>query len=298
MPSGIYQIINRVNGKQYIGSAINLKRRWAAHLRYLRRGLHYNQHLQRAFDRSGEAAFSFSVLEYLERASQLIPREQYYLDTYLPEYNVSPTAGSLLGFRHSKESCKKMSEAHKGERNHNYGKHLSAETRAKISTAHTGKSLSEEHRRRIGVAGRGKRRSEETRRKISASLQGERNPMYGAHHSAASRQKMSEAQMGHQVSEETRRKLSESQRGERGNNYGKHPSEETRRKMSEAHKGKLGYFRGKHHSKETRKKISEAVSGKRHPNYGKHPSEETRRKMSEARKAYWRRIRVAEEVSQ
>ena len=52
-----------------------------------------------------------------------------------------------------------MSEAHHGEKNHNYGKSLSEETRRKISEANSGenhpqygKPLSEETRRKISEA--------------------------------------------------------------------------------------------------------------------------------------------------
>jgi len=39
---------------------------------------------------------------------------------------------------HSKETCKKMSESKKGEKNHNFGKHPSDETRKKLSKANSG----------------------------------------------------------------------------------------------------------------------------------------------------------------
>ena len=46
----------------------------------------------------------------------------------------------------------RMSEAQKGENNPNYGKHLSEETRRKLSSALKGRTLSEEHKKRIGEA--------------------------------------------------------------------------------------------------------------------------------------------------
>jgi hypothetical protein len=41
----------------------------------------------------------------------LTDKEQYYLDLLSPEYNIAPTAGSTLGFKHSPISKKKISEA-------------------------------------------------------------------------------------------------------------------------------------------------------------------------------------------
>ena len=123
--SGIYEIRNRVNGKRYVGSAVNLLRRQSQHLSALRRGSHYNQHLQRAFDKHGEATFAFTVLEHL-RSKDLIEREQQYLDMLSPEYNISPTAGSPLGVRHTLETRRKISKAKKGHS-------VSEATRGKIS---------------------------------------------------------------------------------------------------------------------------------------------------------------------
>lgn len=123
---GVYQIINLVNRKRYIGSAVSFKKRWGQHLSALRRGQHWNRHLQHAFDKYGEEAFAFSIREQIEDSSQLILREQHFLDTLLPDYNISPTAGSPLGFRHSLEARRKISEARMGKRH-------SPETRRKLS---------------------------------------------------------------------------------------------------------------------------------------------------------------------
>ena len=183
MASGIYQITNQVNGKRYIGSATNIQNRGAVHRWGLCYGRHCNRYLQAAFDKYGESAFIFEVLEYIDPES-LIKREQYYVDTLNPEYNLCPVTGSPLGYRHTEETRRKMSKAHKGERSHLYGKHPSEETRRRNSEAHIGKVLSKETKRKISAALRGRTLSEDHRRKISKSL------------------------MGHQVSEESRMKMS------------------------------------------------------------------------------------------
>lgn len=38
---GVYLITNNINGKMYIGSSINIERRWKEHLRDLRNGNHH-----------------------------------------------------------------------------------------------------------------------------------------------------------------------------------------------------------------------------------------------------------------
>lgn len=196
MAAGIYQIENQANGKGYIGSTVNVARRWQAHLNGLRRGQHENQHLQYAFDKYGEDAFEFCVLEGVRDSSQLAEGEQAYLDRLNPEYNICPTAGNCLGRPCSAETRRKLSvaaqgkpqsaetrskksEALRGERGFWYGKHLSTETKRKLSEAHKGqrpanygKRLSEEHKRKISEAHRGKPLSAEHRAKLSEAHKG------------------------------------------------------------------------------------------------------------------------------
>lgn len=136
--SGIYQILNAINGKRYIGSAASLRQRWMAHRSALRLGRHCNGHLQRAWNLYGGKTFVFSVLEYVSDIEGLVEREQYYMDALRPEYNLSPTAGSSLGLVRGPQS--------------------------------------EEHRRKISEANTGRMWSEEARQKLSAALRGENNP--------------------------------------------------------------------------------------------------------------------------
>ncbi len=59
--SGVYAIVNRENGKRYVGSAINIPKRWREHQRGLQRGCHENSYLQGAWNKYGEGAFEFVV---------------------------------------------------------------------------------------------------------------------------------------------------------------------------------------------------------------------------------------------
>jgi hypothetical protein len=72
--------------------------RWAQHRRSLQRGVHRNQHLQRAWNTYGEENFEFTVLEYVKRAF-LLPAEQEWIDKSQCTdrkfgYNIYPVAGS------------------------------------------------------------------------------------------------------------------------------------------------------------------------------------------------------------
>lgn len=55
---------------------------------------------------------------------------------------------------------------------HNKGKHLSDETRRKISEVNKGKKLSEEHRRKLSEVNKGKTHSEEWNRKTGEAHKG------------------------------------------------------------------------------------------------------------------------------
>lgn len=91
--AGIYKIQNLVNGKIYIGSAINLHIRFHNHWNSLRQHKHRNKHLQASWDKYGEENFTFEVLEIIEKEQLLrYIEEQYIQDTqcYKPNigYNV------------------------------------------------------------------------------------------------------------------------------------------------------------------------------------------------------------------
>jgi len=126
----------------------------------LKKNNHINKHLQSAFNKYGKGAFEFSVLETVQTLKELIPLEQRYINSLAPEYNISPTAGNNLGIKHSEQTKRKMSKAHKGMK-------YSEETRRKISEALKGRKLSEEHKRKLSEAHKGKKHSAETRQKMS-----------------------------------------------------------------------------------------------------------------------------------
>jgi group I intron endonuclease len=91
--------------------------------------------IYKALLKNGYSSFSLYILEYCD-SKDLINREQYYLDSLKPEYNILKTAGSLLGFKHSEDPLAKISEAKKG-------KILASrasreETRAKMSSGKKG----------------------------------------------------------------------------------------------------------------------------------------------------------------
>lgn len=164
MNSGIYAIVNDENGNKYIGSSVDIGARWRVHLCNLRKNKHHSSHLQNAWNKYGPGAFSFTVVEKCDRDS-LVSREQEYLDSEAPEYNVYTMADSPIGHSVSPETRAKMSRAMTGRIGPNRGKKMSEETKRKISEAKTGHPNPHD----------GRKKGEEEKRKISLSLMGNTN---------------------------------------------------------------------------------------------------------------------------
>jgi len=139
--SGIYRLVNKTNGKIYIGSSVNMSSRFYKYynITYITK-FRKNSLIHKAFLKYGYSNFCLEILEYC-KPLDVVKREQYYIDLLKPGYNILQKAGSLLGFKHSEETLAKMKErkhseetlAKMKERKH------SEETRAKISIAKAGK---------------------------------------------------------------------------------------------------------------------------------------------------------------
>ena len=181
MESGVYQIWNFVNGRRYIGSSKNIRKRWNIHRSTLNTQTHDNINLQNDWNKYGKENFDFSVIEYCQE-EELIQVEEFYIDLWKPSYNMTPHAGNSLGYKHTEESCQKISLAMKGRKRKPY----TLETRKKLSIALTGRKFSEEHRKNISLARTGTKASPETRAKLSAVFKGKtKSPEHQAKITAA-----------------------------------------------------------------------------------------------------------------
>lgn len=121
--SGIYKIVNTVNGKIYIGSAKSFIVRFRLHKSDLILNRHRNGHLQNAWNKYGKKNFKFIIIEVIENPTKkkLDSREQYWMNFYDVTnrdkgYNISTKAGSQLGFKHSEATKRKLSKIHKSKR--------------------------------------------------------------------------------------------------------------------------------------------------------------------------------------
>jgi group I intron endonuclease len=173
-----------VNHKVYIGSSVDLDNRFAVHFSQLSRGVHGNKYLQNAWIKYGKENFVFWIIEKVNKESQLIEREQSFLNEFQEYeygmYNICLVADRPLGVVRSEESKRKLSVTRKGKF--------------------------------IGT-----KRTEATKRKISEALKGNQNSL-GYKRTAEAKRKLSEIRKGNQFalgckrSEETRQKLSEAKK--------------------------------------------------------------------------------------
>lgn len=210
--SCIYKITSNINGKIYVGSSVDYTERIRLHLHYLKNNKHHSVKLQRHVNKYGIEDLSFSILEIVMFKEDLIKREQFYLDSLKPNFNICKVAGSTLGTKmsvetrakmsvvfkgrkHTEEAKRKISEASKGNK-YCVGKKHSKETIKKRSESLIGRKVSEETRRKISLAQIGKKISEESKRKMSIAAKGRTAWMKGRSHTAESIKKMSKSQKG------------------------------------------------------------------------------------------------------
>lgn len=277
---GIYYIENSVNGKRYIGSSVDIKRRLAGHLNNLRKGKHVNVVLTRAWEKYGESAFTTGICEEVSVHSDLMAREQVWINR-CGDYNLAPSAGSTLGFKQSEEFKVKQSARVRGKGNPMFGKSR-PDVAEMMRRIHTGRTLSEDHKAKcsaslrgrsvgpmpdevkakIGSANRGKVRTEEHRQNMSMSQQ--KRPAI----SDLTREKLRVANTGRKHNQETKNKISRMKTGITLN-----LTDEERSRRAQRVKTNVSYEK----RVETQRKLTEAKRGV-------HLSEEHKRKLSAATK--------------
>lgn len=178
----IYAIHNTLTGHIYIGQSVNVEKRWQEHRRYLKLERHSNRHLQRAWQRDGEDAFEFAVLETADTAEALDEAEQFYI-AYLRS-----CGAQLYNFRSGGHRDRRLvkvapiSEVERQRRSQWARRNgirptEQASERARQASIGRTKSPQEIERWRASNAGWiGKRRTPEFGLKVSAGLMGKRKP--------------------------------------------------------------------------------------------------------------------------
>jgi len=140
-------------------------------------------------DGSADKRPNASALGFLERVTIRALR-----DAGVPLLNRTDggenLVGAFLGRTHTSETKIKQSEAQRGAKNHNFGKHISEEAKAKIIKTNTGKTRPEE---------------------VRSKFRGAKNPFFGKTHTKEVLNKIS--RLGSSPSAETRAKISRANKG-------------------------------------------------------------------------------------
>lgn len=157
--SGVYCLINNINGHAYVGSSINLRSRMRSYLNntFLKSKQNINMPITKALLKYDQSNFTLLILEYVESQSLTI-RETFYITHVMPYYNVLKQGYSSLGYKHTEETKKLLSQLGKNR-------------------IHTDK----------------------TKVLIARALIGENNPFYNKSHSIESKIKMIEANSAYPV---------------------------------------------------------------------------------------------------
>lgn len=133
-----------------MGSSINLAKRLSQYFDYNHiSGPSLNMLMYRALLKHGYSGFRLEILEY-SSIEELIDREQFFIDSTNPEYNILKVAGSSAGFKYSETSKDLKSLLAQGRK-------LSPETLLKMSRV-----VSEEAKAKISAALKGIEVSPET----------------------------------------------------------------------------------------------------------------------------------------
>ena len=109
--TGVYCLVNLTNGHIYIGSSINLAVRMRNYLNttFLKNKRNKNLPIIQALLKYGQENFAVLIVEYVD-VEILAIRETHYITQLLPYYNVLKQGYSSLGYKHTEETKKMLTE--------------------------------------------------------------------------------------------------------------------------------------------------------------------------------------------
>jgi group I intron endonuclease len=109
--SGVYLLINKVNNHTYVGSSTNLASRMRNYLNkaFLKSKQNINMPITKGLLKYDYENFTLLIIEYRE-PTFLIARETFYITHIVPYYNVLKQGYSSLGYKHTEETKKLLSE--------------------------------------------------------------------------------------------------------------------------------------------------------------------------------------------
>ncbi len=135
----VYQAINLINGKRYIGiSSRGLRQRRSEHISVARCTDSKTVPFHRALRKYGSDMFRFSVVATCDNFDDARRMEVRLIKEWAPYYNATEGGSGNLGLRHTPESRAKISAAARGRKGTFTGRKHSEETRRLISEKNRG----------------------------------------------------------------------------------------------------------------------------------------------------------------
>jgi len=150
--SGIYCIENIVNGKKYIGCAVDIHARISRHKNELKKGIHDNNYLQRVYNKYGGEIFKYWIVQDFPKDLEKLKNMEIYWIAYYNSffddgggYNLTRGGDGRRGYKMSdyqKEQISKMNKDRKHteeEREKMRGRIKSPEEIEKMAASKRGK---------------------------------------------------------------------------------------------------------------------------------------------------------------
>lgn len=134
--SGVYEIRSKAKpGRCYIGSSVNINKRWRRHILQLQSNCHHSHKLQRHYNKYGEDDLVFKVLEKCE-SCELLKKEQSMLDILKPYFNTAIIAGSP---NKGRRLTQKQSEAQSERQRKRWASMSKEQRKALLKSMHEGR---------------------------------------------------------------------------------------------------------------------------------------------------------------
>lgn len=129
----VYRIVNKVNGKSYIGiTSLSTEQRWKKHVHDLRNSSRRRTKLLRALAKYGTDNFSIETLTVTPDWGSACELESKYIvlyDSKVNGYNMTDGGDGHTGLKHTEETRAKMRASHLGKRQSESSKRKCSETK-------------------------------------------------------------------------------------------------------------------------------------------------------------------------
>jgi len=244
----IYKVINRINGKCYIGQTIQiLEERKNQHLHnYIKTYFH------NALKKYGEDNFDWEIIEKCDSKNELDEMEFHYIKQYNSHifeggYNLTWGGEGITGYKHSDETKTKIGNKSKQTwNNRNNNNNNLEEYKTKISIANIKRYEDPKEREKLSMAQKKRYEDPKEREKTGTAIQKVWNNSNSGLNSI-----------------ERNKKISESRLGKKNPMFGIKWTKEQKENMSKINKSRIPWNKNVKHSEETCIKMSESQNKRR-----------------------------------